>query len=65
MECVSQPQRFDLALDAARRDGHARCLELGPCGTLERVVRFLGRDEAEIAFPPRASALVRRRKVRQ
>lgn len=48
-----------------RRDGHVRCVELGPCGTLERAVRFQGRDEAEIECFLTASAPVGRRTVRQ
>jgi hypothetical protein len=64
-EDLSRPQGFDLALEAARRDGHVRPVELGPCGTLERAVRFLGRDEVEIECFPTASASVRRRRVRQ
>lgn len=65
VEHLSRPQRFDLAFDAARRDGHVRCVELGPCGTLERAVRFQGRDEAEIECFLTASAPVGRRTVRQ
>jgi acyl transferase domain-containing protein len=62
---LSRPQRFDLAFEAARRDGHADCVEPGPCGTLEHAVRFLDRDEVEIECFPTASAPVRRRTVRQ
>ena len=65
MERFSCPQRFDLAFDASRRDREAHCVELGPCGTLERAIRFLGRDKVEIECFPTASAPVLQRTVRQ
>jgi [acyl-carrier-protein] S-malonyltransferase len=56
------PQRFDLAFEAARRAGLRHCVEFGPGGTLERTVRWLGRDRIEVeAFP--AVAQDRRRGV--
>jgi len=63
VEHLCRPQRFDLAFEAARRDGYAHCLELGPCGTLERAVRFLSRDEVEVECFPTASVPLRRRAV--
>jgi len=41
-------QRFDLAFAAARADGFARCVELGPGGTLTAAVRWLARDEVAV-----------------
>ena len=46
-------------------NGHADCVELGPCGTLERAIRFLCRDEVEIECFPTASAPVLQHTVRQ
>jgi acyl transferase domain-containing protein len=42
-------QRFDVAFAAARADGFARCVELGPGGTLTRAVRWLARDEVTVS----------------
>jgi acyl transferase domain-containing protein len=42
-------QRFDVAFAAARADGFARCVELGPGGTLAAAVRWLARDEVAVS----------------
>jgi acyl transferase domain-containing protein len=42
-------QRFDAAFAAARNDGFAHCVELGPGGTLTRAVRWLARDEVTVS----------------
>ncbi len=43
-----RPQRLDLALASARRDGHRRAVELGPGDTLARAFRWMDRGETEV-----------------
>ena len=60
-----RPDRFDRAFEAATGDGLVRCVELGPAGTLERAVRWLGRPGVEVeTFPGGAPDRVRERKAR-
>ncbi len=43
-----RPQRPDLALASAYRDGHRRAVELGPGDTLARAVRWMDRGDTEV-----------------
>jgi pimaricinolide synthase PimS1 len=52
-------QRFDRAFQAARDQGVARYVQLGPGGTLERAVRWLDRGEVEVETFPASPARVR------
>jgi acyl transferase domain-containing protein len=45
---LTEAQRFDAAFAGARADGFARCVELGPGGTLTRAVRWLAHDEVTV-----------------
>jgi acyl transferase domain-containing protein len=47
---LTSVQRFDVAFAAARADGFARCVELGPGGTLAAAVRWLARDEVAVTI---------------
>lgn len=64
VEHLFRPQRFVRAFDAAQGDGLVRCAELGPGGTIERAVRWLGRPAVEVETFPGEPDRGPRRKTR-
>jgi acyl transferase domain-containing protein len=60
VEHLYRPQRFDLAFQAAWRDGLRHCIEFGPGGSMERAVRWTGHDQVEVEVFPEVAARRRR-----